>query len=211
MVSLSFWNFEETMLGQGFSLQKSHFFYGPVLQDLVLVDVTPLSLGVRKSGGVMDLLLPRNTTIPTSMEKVYTTKFDNQSSVLIQVYEGERTKSVNNNLLGEFVLDDIPPAPRGVPHLTVSFDMDADGILNVSAKDKESGNTNMIEIASNKGRLSADEIQRLIQEAETFKLEDEKHVKKVKAMNSFEDYAHNNQHEGDESDDRKMWMEADAE
>ncbi|XP_026422578.1 heat shock 70 kDa protein 18-like isoform X2 [Papaver somniferum] len=161
------------------------------VQDLVLVDVTPLSLGVQTLGGAMNVLIPRNTTIPTSRKNVYTTNVDNQSSVKIQVYEGERARTLDNNLLGEFVLDGIPPAPRGVPNLTVSFDMDADGILNVLAEDKTTRNTNKITITNNKGRLSTYEIQRLVQEAEIYKSEDEKHSKKMLARNSFENYTYN--------------------
>ncbi|XP_026422258.1 heat shock 70 kDa protein 18-like [Papaver somniferum] len=160
------------------------------LQDCVLVDVTPLSLGIRTHGGVMGVLIPRNTTIPTSKEMVFTSSVDYKANVIFQVYEGERTRASDNNLLGEFMLDGISPAPIGSPQFTVRFDLNEDGILNVYAEDKESGNKNMIVIAINKGRLSTDEIQRLVQEAERFKLEDEEHGKKVEAMNSFETYAY---------------------
>ncbi|KAI3962222.1 hypothetical protein MKX01_030772 [Papaver californicum] len=160
------------------------------VQDLVLLDVTPLSLGIETSGGVMDILIPRNTTIPTRIEEFYSTHVDNQSSVLIQVYEGERTRTIDNNLLGKFRLQGIPPAPRHVPRLTVCFDMDANGILSVSCEHNMTGNKNMIKITDNKGRLSDAEIKRLVGEAERYKSEDEQHKKKVDARNSFENYAY---------------------
>ncbi|XP_026424387.1 probable mediator of RNA polymerase II transcription subunit 37e [Papaver somniferum] len=160
------------------------------VQDLVLVDVTPLSLGVHTRGGVMDILIPRNTTIPTKQEKIYSTFVDNQSSVMVKVFEGERTKTSDNNLLGEFVLDGISPQPRCVPHLTVCFEMDADGILNVSAEEKKTGKKNMLTISNNKGRLSTAEISRMVLEAEKYKLEDEEYRNKVESRNSFENYAY---------------------
>ncbi|KAF8722492.1 hypothetical protein HU200_022318 [Digitaria exilis] len=136
-----------------------------MLQDVLLVDVTPLSLGVRTIGGVMTLLIPRNTTIPTKKEKVFTTCYDNQSSVLIQVYQGESVSTDENNLLGQFRLPGIERAPRGVPKINVTFEINANGIMDVSAEDKVARIKKKITITYDAGRLSTEEIERMVQDA----------------------------------------------
>jgi len=174
----------------GAAIQGAILSGDPETEQLVLIDIAPLSVGIETVGGVMTVIIPRGTSLPTERSQTFSTYQDNQDRVLIQVYQGERSMTADNRLLGQFELSEIAPAPRGVPQIAVTFEMSVSGILNVEAQDKTTGRKQNIIITSQKDRLSVEDIKQMVKDAEEAAEEDKKIKEKVEAKNSLENYVY---------------------
>jgi heat shock protein 5 len=168
-------------VAHGAAVQAAVLSGNEMLKEVVLIDLCPLTLGIEMMGGVMESLIPRNTVIPTNKMKVFTTVADNQNAVSIVIFEGERAMAKDNNFLGEFELTGIPPAQRGIPQIEVTFEIDSNGILKVSAQDKVARKAQSLTITNDKDRLSAEEIARMVKEGEEAQEEDKRQIERINA------------------------------